>query len=184
LYNEAPTGPIFPTPVVGMVGKLPAAARAGRLGFARAGDAIAIVGPFSPSLAGSELAKLRGVAPVGELPVADAAVIRVVHEAVRARVRSGAFRSAHDIAEGGVAVALAECCVGGGLGASVRLPFGLDPFGEAPGRGFIVSGSREALAAFVVIGEVGGDALTIEGLLELPVSELREARDSGLAEWV
>src|SRR6202008_3872500 len=48
LYNEAPTGPIFPTPVVGMVGKLPSAARAGRLGFVREGDAIALLGPFGP----------------------------------------------------------------------------------------------------------------------------------------
>src|SRR6202007_3303897 len=43
LYNEAPTGPIFPTPVIGMVGKLPDATRAGRLGFTRAGDTIALV---------------------------------------------------------------------------------------------------------------------------------------------
>ena len=47
-----------------------------------------------------------------------------------------------------------------------------------------MSGPREALAGFVVIGEVGGDALAIEGLLELAVSELREARERGLAEWV
>ncbi len=184
LYNEAPTGPIFPTPVVGIVGKLPRAARAGRLGFAEEGDAIALVGPFEPSAVGSELSKLRGLPPVGELPVSDVGRIRVAHGAVRSRVRSGAFRSAHDVAEGGVAVALAECCVAGGLGASVRLPRGLDPFGEAPGRGFIVSGPREALAGFVVIGEVGGDALTIEGLLDIPVSELRDARDGGLSEWV
>ncbi|MBV9416695.1 MAG: phosphoribosylformylglycinamidine synthase subunit PurL, partial [Solirubrobacterales bacterium] len=184
LYNEAPSGPILPTPVVGIVGKLPGAARAGRLGFQRAGDAIALVGPFEPSEVGSELAKLRGEPPVGELPATDGRVIRVAHEAVRARVRSGAFRSAHDVAEGGVAVALAECCVAGGLGAAVRLPRGLDPFGESPGRGFIVSGPREALAGFVVIGQVGGDALVIEGLLELAVSDLRKARDSGLAGWV
>ena len=184
LYNEAPTGPIFPTPVVGIVGKLPRAARAGRLGFAEEGDAIALVGPFEPSAVGSELSKLRGLPPVGELPDTDVGRIRVAHGAVRSRVRSGAFRSAHDVAEGGVAVALAECCVAGGLGASVRLPRGLDPFGEAPGRGFIVSGPREALAGFVVIGEVGGDALTIEGLLDIPVSELRDARDGGLSEWV
>ncbi|HYB30584.1 MAG TPA: AIR synthase related protein, partial [Solirubrobacteraceae bacterium] len=184
LYNEAPTGPIFPTPVVGMVGKLPSAARAGQMGFAREGDTIALVGPFEPSLVGSELAKLRGQAPVGELPAADAAALRVVHEAIRARVRAGAFRSAHDIAEGGVAVALAECCVAGGLGASVRLPHGLDPFGEAPGRAFIVSGPAEGLTGFVVIGEVGGEVLRIEDLLELAVCDLREARDSGLAEWV
>jgi phosphoribosylformylglycinamidine synthase II len=184
LYNEAPTGPIFPTPVVGMVGKLPDAARAGRLGFTREGDAIALVGPFEPSLVGSELAKLRGEGPVGSLPPVDPGRIRVALEAVRARVRSGAFRSTHDIAEGGIAVALAECCVAGGIGASVRLPRGLDPFGEAPGRGFIVSGPIDSLAGFVVIGEVGGDALVIDGLLDLAVSELRVARDGGLTEWV
>jgi phosphoribosylformylglycinamidine synthase subunit PurL len=184
LYNEAPTGPIFPTPVVGIVGKLPHASRAGRLGFGSPGDAIALVGPFEPSAVGSELSKLRGLAPVGELPEVRSGTIRIAHEAVRARVRSGAWRSAHDIAEGGVAVALAECCIAGGVGASVRLPAGLDPFGEAPGRGFIVSGSREALAGFVVIGEVGGDVLSIEGLLWVGVSELRAARDGGLAGWV
>jgi phosphoribosylformylglycinamidine synthase subunit PurL len=184
LYNEAPSGPIFPTPVVGMVGKLPTASRAGRLGFARSGDLIALVGPFDPSPVGSELSKLHGLPPVGELPAADPGAMRVAQEAVRARVRSGAFRSAHDVSEGGVACALAECCIAGGLGASVRLPHGIDPFGEAPGRGFIVSGSREALAGFVVIGEVGGDALRVDGLLEVAVSELREAREGGLAEWI
>ncbi len=184
LYNEAPTGPIFPTPVVGMVGKLPRASTAGRLGFVAEGDAIALLGPLEPSQVGSELSKLRGEPPVGELPALDGRSIRVAHEAIRARVRSGAFRSAHDVAEGGVACALAECCIAGGLGASVRLPPGLDPFGEAPGRGFIVSGPREAMAGFVVIGEVGGDALAIEGLLEVGVSELRAARDGGLTEWV
>ena len=61
LYNEGATaGPIYPTPVVGMVGRLPDVRRAGRLGFARTGDAVALVGPFVPSLAASELAKLRG----------------------------------------------------------------------------------------------------------------------------
>ena len=184
LYNEAPTGPIFPTPVVGMVGKLPHAERAGRMGFAREGDAIALIGPFEPSLVGSELAKLLGHPPIGELPTAHAGRIRIALETVRARVRAGVFRSAHDVAEGGVAVALAECCIAGGLGASLRLPASVDPFAEAPGRGFIVSGSPEALAGFVVIGTVGGDVLRIEGLLELAVSELGAARDAGLAEWV
>ena len=60
LYNEGPSGPIYPTPVIGMVGRLPDALRAGRLGFQRAGEEIALVGPFDPSLAASELEKLRG----------------------------------------------------------------------------------------------------------------------------
>ncbi len=184
LYNEAPSGPIFPTPVVGMVGKLPDAGMAGRLGFAREGDAIALVGRFEPSTVGSELEKLQGREPVGELPVVQTTAVRDAHETVRNGIRCRALQNAHDIAEGGLAVALAECCIAGDLGASVRLPEGVDPFGEAPGRAFIVSGAAEALAGDEVIGRVGGDALVIEGLLELAVSELRTARDSGLAEWV
>jgi phosphoribosylformylglycinamidine synthase len=167
-----------------MVGKLPDATRAGRLGFAAEGDAIALVGPFEPSLVGSELEKLRGRPPVGELPVVKANEVRDAHEAVRHGIRTEALHNAHDVSEGGVAVALAECCIAGGIGASVRLPEGLDPFGEAPGRGFIVSGREDALSAFTVIGRVGGGSLAIEGLLELAVSALRDARESGLDEWV
>ena len=55
-------------------------------------------------------------------------------------VNAGALRSAHDIAEGGIAVALAECCIAGQIGATVELPAGIEPFAEAPGRAFIVSG--------------------------------------------
>ncbi len=60
LYNEGPDGPIYPTPVVAMVGELPDPAMACGSAFAREGDAIALLGPFSPTLAGSELAKQRG----------------------------------------------------------------------------------------------------------------------------
>jgi phosphoribosylformylglycinamidine synthase II len=174
LYNESPDGPIYPTPVIGMVGKLPEASKSGRLGFATEGDAVAIVGDFTPSPNGSELGE------VGPLPEADPEAIRDAHAAVRDGVRSGALRSAHDIAEGGLAVALAECCVAGGLGARVELPEGLELFGEAPGRAFIVSGSAEALARWSVIGEVGGEELEIGGRLKVPVSGLRAAHDSGL----
>ncbi len=184
LYNEAPAGPIFPTPVIGMVGKLPDAARAGRLGFAREGDAIALVGPFEPSLVGSELAKLLGRPPVGQLPVAKASAVRDAHDTVRHGVRTEALQNAHDVSEGGVVVAIAECCIAGGIGASVRLPEGLDPFAEAPGCGFIVSGPPSALEGFVMLGRVGGDTLVIEGLLELAVSDLTGARETGLSEWV
>jgi phosphoribosylformylglycinamidine synthase subunit PurL len=180
LYNEAPTGPIYPTPVIGMVGHLPEASRAGRLGFAREGDAIALVGEFAPSPAGSELAKLRGDAVAGPLPAIDQRAAAQAHQRVRELVRSGAVSSAHDIAEGGIAVALAECAIAGELGATVALPDGLAPFDEAPGRAFVVSGPAEVLDGLVVIGRVGGSSLAIEGQFEIPVEELRDARDSGL----
>jgi phosphoribosylformylglycinamidine synthase len=184
LYNEAPTGPIFPTPVIGMVGRLPDAARAGRLGFAAAGDLIALVGGFAPAVAGSELAKLRGEKIAGPLPLLEWEPARAAHETVRALVNSGAAASAHDIAEGGIAVALAECCIAGAIGAAVGLPAGLEPFAEAPGRAFIVSGSERALAGLTVIGRVGGPALELDGRLNLPVSELAEARELGLAHFL
>jgi phosphoribosylformylglycinamidine synthase II len=184
LYNEAPAGPILPTPVIGMVGRLPDARRAGRLGFSREGDAIALVGRFAPAIAGSELAKLRGQAPGGPLAKLDVAALREAHAWVRERVRSGALRSAHDIAEGGIAVALAECCLAGGIGAAVELPAGLDPFAEALGCAFIVSGEASALAGASIIGRVGGEGLELRGLLSLPVSELRVAFERGLGDLV
>jgi phosphoribosylformylglycinamidine (FGAM) synthase-like enzyme len=188
LYNEGATGPIYPTPVIGMVGRLPDGRRAGRLGFLGAGDALALVGPFAPSQGASELAKLRGQAlPDGlgeiDLPAAVAALA-----AVRDAIRSGMLSSAHDVAEGGVAVALAECAIAGQLGAAVTLgdgyweaagPAGEDRapgwpegspdaalFGEAPG-GILVSGPEAGLRALAehthvrLIGRVGGARLTI-----------------------
>ncbi len=181
LYNESPDGPILPTPVIGMVGHLPEVRRAGRLGWSNAGDQIALVGGFNPSRDGSEIAKLYGSAPAGALPAKDASAIRDAHACVRRGVRDGALTSAHDIAEGGIAVALAECCIASGLGADVTLPDGLDPFGEDLGTAFIVSGAPGALAGLEIIGEVGGSELAIAGLLNVPVSELTTVHASGLS---
>src|SRR5689334_17142650 len=98
LYNEGAAGPIYPTPVVGMVGRLPDARRAGRLGFARAGDAIAIAGEFHPSLAAGELDKLCGAPLPDGLPAVDVAAVRAGFDAIRAAVRAGDLQSCHDIA--------------------------------------------------------------------------------------
>ncbi|HTR89551.1 MAG TPA: phosphoribosylformylglycinamidine synthase subunit PurL, partial [Solirubrobacteraceae bacterium] len=181
LYNETPAGPIYPTPVVGMVGRLPDARRACRLGFARTGDEIALAGLFAPSLPAGELAKLRGEPLPETLPEPDLHAILRTQELVREAVRAGVLSSAHDISEGGLAVALAECCLAGGLGAQVLLeePLpapprpGEDPwlatlFGEAPG-GFLLSAPPEALAELaaggpplLTIGVVAGEELRIE----------------------
>jgi phosphoribosylformylglycinamidine synthase len=175
LYNESPDGPIYPTPVIGMVGKLPDAVRPGRLGFLQEGDAIALVGQFEPSRGGAQLDGRPG-----PLPDVDPGSVREAHAAVRDGVRSGTLQSAHDLAEGGLAVAVAECCLAGEIGARIELPNGFDLFGEAPGRAFVVSGPPAALERFTMIGRVGGDALEIAGRLEVPLSELRAAHDGGL----
>jgi phosphoribosylformylglycinamidine synthase len=185
LYNEGGGGPIYPTPVVGIVGELPDARRAAGTGFAREGDAVALVAAASwtPSAAASELSKLRGEPVAGPLPAPDLGELRTLHAAVRQAVRSGALRSAHDVAEGGVAVALAECCLAGGLGARVDLD-GIEPFAEGPGA-FVVSGPAGALAALGsaarVLGEVGGDALELAGERPLALDELAGVHERGLA---
>jgi phosphoribosylformylglycinamidine synthase subunit PurL len=192
LYNEGATaGPIYPTPVIGMVGELPDVRAAGQSGFASAGDAIALVGPFAPSLDASELAKLWGSELPDGLPSIDIDAVAAAQAAVREAVRAGTLASAHDIAEGGLAVALAECCLGGGLGARVSLGeeffgaesadatgreaggSGISPdsaavlFGEGLG-GFVVTGGEDVLRALGasvpvrVVGSVGGDVLQIE----------------------
>jgi phosphoribosylformylglycinamidine synthase subunit PurL len=184
LYNEGGGGPIYPTPVVGMVGELPDPARSGRLGFAVEGDAVALISAsWAPSEVGSALAKLRGEALEGALPSVELGAVRALHAAVRQAVRSGALRSAHDVAEGGVAVALAECCIAGGIGAHVDLA-GVPLFAEGPGA-FLVSGPAEAMSAFGaaahVIGAVGREALAIKGELDIPVHELARVHADGLS---
>jgi phosphoribosylformylglycinamidine synthase len=179
LYNESPDGPIYPTPIVGIVGELPDPARAAGNKWTDTGMHIALLGPFQPSLAASELAKLEG-APLPD-GLADlnlqlhAEALRLLREAVRA----GDVTVARDVSEGGLAVALAECCLAG-VGASVDLA-GLVAreeidakaalFGEGPG-GVVVAGSREALMAlsdqarrvgFLALGQTGGDVLEITG---------------------
>jgi phosphoribosylformylglycinamidine synthase len=187
LYNEGADGPIYPTPVVGLVGELPDVHRAGRLGFRSEGDRIALVGVYAPEIRGSELARLGGTELPSALPDCDIARVCETQQAVRDAVRRGALASAHDIAEGGLATALAECCLASGLGAEVVLADTVKPlralFGEAPG-GFVVTGDDSELRALAehiqlqIVGSVSGNQLTIvagEARIELSLELLREA---------
>ncbi|MGI8945578.1 MAG: phosphoribosylformylglycinamidine synthase subunit PurL [Thermoleophilaceae bacterium] len=186
LYNEAGEGPIYPTPVVGMVGSLPDASVVPGMGFAAEGDVVALVSPagFAPSLAGSELAKLRGEPLPDGLPEIDVEAVRATIALVRSAARRGEIATAHDVAEGGLAVALAECCLAGPIGARAELgEADAELYGEGVGR-FVVAGGEAAIAALgaaaVPIGTVGGDALELGGALSWGVEELREA-SGGLA---
>ncbi|HVD86729.1 MAG TPA: phosphoribosylformylglycinamidine synthase subunit PurL [Solirubrobacterales bacterium] len=169
LYNEGPDGPIYPTPVVAMVGELPDPARVAGSAFAREGDAIGLIGPFAPTLAGSELAKQRGQLDVG-LPEPDIEAVAAACVIVRDAVRAGRLASAHDVSDGGLACAVAEAAIAGGIGCQVDLQHlrerGCQPeealFGEGTG-GFLVSGERSELEAVgaTLLGEVGGEAIEI-----------------------
>lgn len=207
LYNEGPEGPIYPTPVVGMVGELPSATGAGRSAFGAqpGGEAeiVALLGPFAPSLQGSELEKLRGGLS-RELPAFDLGVAHETFALVRKAVRDGLVTSAHDVSDGGLACCVAESAVLGGVGASLDLaPLvhreGIEPevalFGQGPG-GILISGPREPLmqlsrkaarVGFLALGHVGGDGVRITAgtaTIDLSVEEAGDLFNSGLADKV
>src|SRR4051794_16492334 len=187
LYNGGADGPIYPTPVVGMVGELPDPRRVARSGFGREGDLVGFAGwNRMPSLAASELAKLRGEPLPDGLPEIDVDHCVRVLEAVREAVRAGDLTTCHDVAEGGWLVANAEACLLGGIGARLATGEGFSAdvpeavlFGE-DACGFVVAGSREALERLAaqipldVFGTVGGDALEV-GPYRWTLDELRAA---------
>lgn len=187
LYNEGSDGPIYPTPVIGMVGLLPDAALAGQSGFADEGDYVGFAGwNAAPTLAASELAKLRGEPLPTELPAIDMIHVLRVLRAIREAVRRGELKSCHDVAEGGWLTATAEACLLGSIGCKLG---GDDQymtdeilFGEAVG-GFVVSGSKEALEKLAekiptdIFGQVGGDSLTV-GAESWTLTELRDAHSA------
>ncbi|HEV7918360.1 MAG TPA: phosphoribosylformylglycinamidine synthase subunit PurL, partial [Solirubrobacterales bacterium] len=180
LYNQSGEGPIYPTPVIGIVGSLPDPNVVAGNVFERDGVNIALLGPFMPSRGASELAKLNGEALPTRLPDLDLAKHAEALKLLREAVRDGAVQVARDISEGGLAVALAECTLGG-VGATVDIaPLlareDIDAetalFGEGPG-GIVVAGSREALmelssraagVGFLGLGTTGGERLNIKGV--------------------
>jgi phosphoribosylformylglycinamidine synthase subunit PurL len=201
LYNEAPDGPIYPTPVVGMVGKLPDPERAPVSAFTEPGLVVALVGAFRPSLAGSELEKLRGGLSDG-LPEVDLDEQARTLSAVREAIRSGLVEAAHDVSEGGLAVALAEMAIPTRIGVHARIsgdgtaaPLGEDFesawFGEGPG-GVVIACRPESFEEFAAIcgdvplvrlGETAGNRLVLEGpvaTLALQVDEAATAYEEAI----
>jgi phosphoribosylformylglycinamidine synthase len=126
LYNESPAGVVDPTPTVGMVGLIDQAAHITTQWFKQAGDAVILVAPKADpndlSLGASRFLKVCHGRKEGPVPAIDLAAEIAVQNAVRQLIRSGMIKSAHDCSEGGIAVALAECCFNpeGLLGANVN----------------------------------------------------------------
>jgi phosphoribosylformylglycinamidine synthase subunit PurL len=194
LYNETEGRPILPTPTVGMVGIVEDLAHATPMAFGRSGDRIVLLGSLEDlSLAGSEVLLLETGRLAGRPNEPNLDRARRVHAACLEAIRVGRIRSAHDLSEGGLAVAIAECAIGsaGKLGARVRLP-SVDVkslFGEGPSVIVLSvdpSGVDEVLAIAakqgapaLVIGEVGGDRLFIEGAIDVGVIELADAFEHG-----
>jgi phosphoribosylformylglycinamidine synthase len=208
-YNETEGRGILPTPVIGMVGLLNDVRRVVQPGFKTGGDFIALLGTTNDDLSISEYAAIVKGQTTGEMiekgrvPVLDLERERAVQEACLRAAEAGWLSSAHDCSDGGIAVALAECCFSSlnraGTGADVELPGTLPAparlFSESPSR-IIISfdeallGQMEETAArascpFSLLGRVGTDSLRIavdgEEVLNLRLDELEKAWRSSLA---
>ena len=127
LYNETLDGEgqpraIYPTPVVGMVGRVADVTQVIGPGWRAAGDRIYWLGPYPQTLGGSEYLAVLHQTVAGRPPRVDFDLERSAQGACRYGIQQGWLHSAHDLAEGGLAVALAECCLSGDRGAAIRLP--------------------------------------------------------------
>lgn len=191
-YNEDPERTVYPTPVVGMIGLIEDLKFITTQWFKEEGDIIVLLGRNKEELGGTEYLKVIHNLVKGEPPVLDLEYEKKVQQACLELIRNRIVKSAHDCSEGGLAVALAECCVTSAdnqnLGAEIVLEEKLKVdallFGETQSR-IVLSLeekdlaelgkiARESKVDFSILGKVGGKNLKINELIDLPISLIRE----------
>ena len=199
-YNQTGDTAILPTPVVGVLGVLDDVARRTPQGFSTPGQVVYLLGETRDELAGSEWAHEVHEHLGGRPPACDLAVERALGEILINASRDGLLDAAHDISEGGIAQALVEACLRGGVGARVWVPDGIDPFvflfSESQGRA-IVAVPRSEEVRFTDMctarrfphqrmgvlddGDPGtGPVIDVQGQFAVGLDELRSIRDERL----
>ncbi len=186
---------IWPTPVIGVLGVLDDASLAIGSGFVSEGDIVFLLGDETrPGLAGSALQAWLDLPLGGRLAPVDLALEARLAVVLAEAARAQLVHSAHDIADGGLVAALAECAVQGDLGVQVVPTDTKDPtqllFSESPGRVLVTapSSSVRELAQLCVdaevpladVGTVGGDRVEVRGLLDLGLDDVRSAHLGGV----
>jgi len=198
LYNETGGQPVYPSPVIGMLGLLEDVSRRCPMAFAQEGQEVFLLGGGlegdASALAGSEYLKEAHGLVAGRLSIDLDLEVRVQGAALAA-IREGLATACHDCSEGGLAVALAEMCIGGGVGldaSGTKMGGRLDAalFGEGQSRIVMAvapeAGERlaEVAAAHDVpiahIGRVAGQWLVLGRHIDLPLAELAAAYGGGV----
>ena len=197
-YNETDGTPIYPTPTIGMVGLIEKVERVVTPWFKAAGDMVVLLGRTREELGGSEYLKWVHGLTRGTPPWIDLKLESAVQLACLEAIDQALLSSAHDVSDGGLAVALAECCI-----IHPERPFGVriethemirgdaSLFSESQSR-IVVSLKEENIdrlkeiaarhsVPMQVIGAVGGNRFTIQPLVQLPVEELRTIWSTALA---
>ena len=191
-YNEDPDRAVFPTPTIGMLGIVENISHMTTAWFKNQGDVIYLIGENDDELGASEYIHTIFGKNTGPVPRLDLRFEKRVQDTVLDAIRRGFIRSAHDCSDGGLAVAVAECCITNRekmIGASIRIDDDIRTdcllFGETQSR-IIVSTDREDGEKLVdlcvandvpvsAIGTVGGGSLSINDQINLPLDLLEDA---------
>jgi phosphoribosylformylglycinamidine synthase len=193
-YNESGGSAIWPTPVIGMLGLLEDHRLRVPGSFAAAGHAIYLLGESFAELGGSEFADVVLGVVAGRPPALDLARERALHALLHEAARADLLASAHDCAEGGLAVALVESAIGGGHGFAVALgtdlPAHVTLFGESATRvvASVPPGREETFVALAAshgvpygrLGETGGPRAMVDGILDEAVDDLRDVWEGAI----
>ncbi|WP_296332930.1 phosphoribosylformylglycinamidine synthase subunit PurL [Reyranella sp.] len=193
LYNETEGRPILPTPTIGAVGVIDDIATSAGSRLDQSGLALVLIGETKGWLGQSiYLRELHG-REEGAPPPVDLAVERRNGDFVRGQIVGRRVHACHDLSDGGLLVALAEMCLSGGTGACIKLPQGIAAphaylYGEDQGRyliatddgGALVEAAQKAGVPAVLLGYSGGPNITVDGLLSVPLQELRNAHEDWL----
>ncbi len=193
-YNSTAGVAINPTPVVGVVGVFDDVARRTPLGFPAPGEVLLLLGETRDELGGSEWAWAEHRVLAGSPPQVDLTRERLLAEVLVSGSRDGMLSAAHDLSDGGLAQALVESALAGGVGARVVLPAGLSPFvqlfSESAGRALVAVPRSEELRFTEMcaarglpctrIGVTDGTSLDVQDVLEVSLAALREAHESTL----
>jgi len=198
LYNETQGSGIMPTPAIGGVGVIADVAKAARAGFTRAGDAVLLVGETKGWLGQSMYQKELCGGVAGAPPPVDLSAERRNGDFVRRLIAQSCCEGAHDLSDGGLAVALAEMALHAGVGATIdALPAGpahAALFGEDQARYLVVvarsatqavaAEAAEAGVTIMKLGAAGGDALILPGEAPILLSELGRAHEEPLPAYM
>jgi phosphoribosylformylglycinamidine synthase subunit PurL len=193
-YNESSGRPIHPTPIVGVLGLLADPTTAVPSGFPRPGLDVWLLGETRVELGGSAWQRLTTARLEGRPPTLDLAAEASLHRLLPGLAGRRLLAAAHDLSDGGLAVALVEATLAAGVGATVALPPAMPPLAalvsESASRvlvavapeasGDLTTLAGEAGVPATRLGATGGDRLAVPGLLDLPLSQLRDAYEGAL----
>ncbi len=184
-YNQTADAAIHPTPIVGVLGVHDDVRKRLAIGFGRAGRSVVLLGRSEAEFGGSLWARVAHRHLGGRPPAVDLDAERELAVVLAAAAGRGLLDAAHDLSDGGLAVALAECCLAGGHGCVVRLPGGDEftgLFGESAARAVVATapGAEAEFAALCSergvpaagLGVTGGGSLEVIGCFAIPLDEL------------